>query len=184
MHSSSSLTLFFKYFFPIAFGTPLLSSLVNSELTSTELLILTVIVLTLSFLYARTFGKLRRVKALQNHLVTDTISYEETIPYDKIIYVYQIGLFKPIMIGIKYIDEETGKEKRFFTLASFSNQFFSFNFFGINEVELTQFIRRQARFANPSYSETNEPSRWAPAAYMFFGTLIIILLINLLMGRI
>ncbi len=182
MHSSSSLTLILKYFFPIIFVIPLFLTLLSTEQTTRELIFFAVQILVLSIIYIRTFGKLRKVRALHNQLVSDTISYEETIPYDKIIYVYQIALINPIMIGIQYIDEETGEQKKFFTLASWSNKLFTWNYFEMEEVELTKFIRKKAKLANPNYDEANEPSRWAPALYMVLTILVSFLLGYLILG--
>ncbi|WP_151999971.1 MULTISPECIES: hypothetical protein [unclassified Imperialibacter] len=114
--------------------------------------------------------------------MTETITYEETIPYESILYIYQIALISPTMIGIKYIDEETGERKKFYTLASWSSQLATFNFYGLKDVELVEFVRRKIKSVNPGYDESNEPTKWAPVGYMMLAIVVSIILGNLILA--
>lgn len=180
MHQSSSLTIFIKYFYPIVVGAVFTLILVDTDPFSTDFLTILMLGFVLTGLYISTLGKLRHVKANHDQIITNTLRWEETIDYREIEYVYQIAMIRPILIGIKYRDKETGQFKKFYTMASLSERFATINVFNIEEVELTKFIRRKITAEKPYYDGSNEPSRWKPIIIFMLSIFLSILIGNVL----
>ena len=172
MYSSSSLTIFFRYYFPFIFLGLVALVYLLTNMQTTELLTIIAVVICGSPIYFLTLGQLRYVKAMHDKLVTETLNYEEEIKYEQINYIYQSALTKPIFVRISYSDSETGKTKRFYAMGSLSEDAFRIDPFQLRELELTKFIRRKIKEANPEYDEDSEPSRWTTPLL----TLILILL--------
>lgn len=159
MYSSSSLTIFLRYYFPLVVLGILTFVYLLSDMQTSELITIIAVSLCASPIYFLTFGQLRYVKAMHDKLVTETLNFEEEIKYEQINYVFQSVLTKPVFVRISYIDRESGKTRKFYAMGSLSNDAL-FDPLNIRELELTDFIRRKAQEANPQYVEASEPSRW------------------------
>lgn len=124
--------------------------------------------------------KLRIAKATQEQLEIKTLRGTISIQYRDIEWVYQPAMINPVLISLKYNDEETGWTKKILIMPSQSSQMFKFNWFG--EVEMTKFIREQAMASNPDYSKELEPSRWIPFGLIFLTGIPVLLIIYYFYG--
>ena len=182
MYTSSSLTKFFRYYFPIIFGGLFALSAILSDISTQELTILFLVFAVFAIpTYLLTFRQLRYMKAMHDKLITETLNYEEEIEYDQINYIYQSALSNPVLIRISYTEKETGITKKFYALGSLSERMFTIDPFNLRELELTKFIRRKVQEFQPNYDESQEPSRWITPLIIFvlfilmfiFGSLIL-----------
>lgn len=123
--------------------------------------------LALGTIYWFGFSKLRNVRIEKEKLVTDTVRFQETIPYQNIVWIYQTRMLVPKLIVIKYHDEEAGNAQWFTTIPSQSEDLFMLQL--TEDSELTDKIRLQCKMLNSNYDKSKEPNPWLPTLAVFLG---------------
>lgn len=181
MYKSSSMTFIYKYLFTPIWGGGFLFGIVFTwsqndqfayEWSRGAALMVGWALIWLITLMIR----LRNVEVTHDSFVIKTLKGKKVISYRDIEWVYQIALISPVLISLKYYDNETGDSKKILIMPSMSSQMFRFNIFG--ELEMTKFVRERIVENKPDYSKELEPSRWLPAGIIMLTALSIILIIN------
>lgn len=127
--------------------------------------------------YYLVFGRLRKVNARSDKIITETLNYTEEIEYEQINYISQTALSTPTLININYQEQETGQNKTFWVLGSMSDMAFRIDPLRLEELELTKYIRGKIKDSKPNYDEANEPSR-----YLIPLILIVVVLVIFIVG--
>ena len=162
MHESSSLTLIYKYLFPIFWGGMILAVFFipwddPEQSFAPPLVVLTSAMIWLIILAVR----LRTVTANRSHLIIG----DRKIDYKNIEYVSEAALINPRLITLKYHEPETGESDIILIMPSTTSEMFRFKF--LQEHDMTQYIRGQILINNPNYSTKDEPHRWRTVGLMF-----------------
>lgn len=179
MFESSSLTIFYKYFFAPLWGGVMLAAFFlpqdNASQTSADafapvLVMFTAVMIWLIILAVR----LRRATANRTHLTIHSFHGIKKIDYKNIQYVSEAALINPRLITLKYLEPETGESDVILIMPSTTSEMFRFKF--LKEHDMTQYIREQIFIHNPEYSEENEPSRWLTFGLVFLALMVAMLL--------
>lgn len=110
--------------------------------------------------------RLRFVELYEGKMVVRGFRKSLDVSYEAIEWLYEIVIMNPQMISIKLKDDFNLPLRKLFIIPAEKS---SFRIFG--EGEVVKFIRQQVIKAQPSYSPSNEPSRWFPL-FLLLGTVV------------
>lgn len=169
MYESSSLTILYKYLFPLGWVVIMFTSFImpwdNAEQTSVEDFSAMLVMFTVAMIWLIIFAvRLRRVTANRSHLTILSFHGNKKIDYKDILYVSEAALINPRVITLKYIEPQTGESDVILIMPSTTSEMFRFKF--LQEHDMTQYIREQMFLHNPQYSTEAEPSRWRTSGFV------------------
>lgn len=121
--------------------------------------------------------KLRNVEANHENIIIKTIRGRKTINYKNIKWISQIALFRPVLVSLKYYDDETGKSKKI--LFMYRAGFRTFRHDYDIETDMMGFIRAQVIKSKPDYSRDKEPSTWLPMILLMVSGIPIMIIVNI-----
>jgi hypothetical protein len=178
MHQSSSLTLIYKYLFPLLIGGSMLAIVLlppdgNTEAEDTLAPVLLTFLCAMIWLIIFAV-RLKSVTATQSHLSVSSFNGDWKIDYKDIEYISEAVLINPRLITLKYRNTRTGESDVILIMPSTTSEMFRFKF--LQEHDMTQYIREQILIHNPNYSKDSEPSRWRTLAYFTLSILGVLLI--------
>ena len=163
MYESSSLTVIYKYVFPLAWGGVIITGLVlpsnDGDALPNDAFSVQLVMFALVMIWLIIFAvRLRRVSAGRSHITIHSFHGDRKVPYKNIDYIWEAALVNPRVITLKYLEPESGESDIILIMPSTTSEMFRFKF--LEEHDMTQYIREQIYLHNPNYSRKREPSRW------------------------
>jgi len=118
--------------------------------------------------------KLRMVSINQKSFTIKASKGEMDIDYKDVKWIYQTVFIRPVLISMKYWDQEAGKFRKILIMPEGNSGHYLYT-----ESEFIKVLRKHLKRVNPDYSDAKEPLRWIPMALILITGFLPMLIIDM-----